>query len=711
MKLILKVLIFLFLFQTFKVNSQNDLLNLKKYWFYRNSLVRDFMVKGDCQGCSLPMTARNYLNLPIKQGEWSDGTIHLANYISVLATEYKLLYDNNQPTDTTLQELCLAIKAFNRLDQTAESYFRCLACPPTPLAGDLNGFFIRDDVDKTTFLINHPSLQTPVIANEAIDAIGSDFSSPDDVRNKEMSHDQIWHLFIGFALISELLDDNPMSQFGLNEVDGNRNIRQEAKNITDRIMGHIRNQDGPPPLKWTIINPITNNNVKRGASVVPLAYGAAEAACFIKNGNTNLDPGYPAHTCNEYHDLESLATSAIWHAAGLGIGAIVSFSPEDNKVQNLAAVGSSWRASETPYFALNVTAERLGARAIFRDYQHLPLVHQVLHGEVPGGATNPISESVYLNLLNTAPCDGPYNFDFPTNSSNFEWSTENRLLYPQRRGEYDHYQAPLDLPGTENDIPERNIGDDKNDFKGEYNGLDYMLYHNLFYIITGAPEKYINFMDRVITFSYPTGPPLNLGAITNPAIVEGFHTVTASNIVNYDADVTYRAGLEVALLPGFEVHAGANFHAYVDPLECASDGEYRSPSNNSNDSSLAPTDNLVAYNGPTTYVYYPKTTENKPSNSVAQSNNKITQNTTTSIFPSGFIISPNPNSGNFLISTIDNKQLTKSKIIVYDIMGNVVKQSEMLESINIDISTEAKGIYFVRIENEQGVKMEKIVFQ
>ena len=640
------------------------------------------------------MTERFYGN--DSKGKWADATISLGNYISVLASEYRLLKNNNQPFDTTLQELCFAIKTFNRLDQTAESYFRCPTCTTAPSVlpnEDLNGFFIRDDINEFLFFNHYPKLAEGVVSNKDINTIESDFTASNPV-DKEMSHDQIWHLFIGFALVSELLNDNPMSDFPLNEVDGNTDIRQEAKNITDRIMNHIRNQDGPLFQRWVIMNPVTNIHVDRGWQVGELSYGAAEAACFIRNTNSIPDPGFPIHSCEEYHDLISFINAEVWNNYGKGIGTLIAISAEDNKVQNMAAVGHSWWTTVnpflepgTPLIPINVTAEELSFRAILRDYQHLMLVHQVLHG-----GPNAIEESTYLNLLNSAPCVGPYNFDYPSNSSSFEWSTENRLLYPQRRGE-------------ESD------GTDKNDFKGEYNGLDYMLYHNLYYLIKGTPANYFNSMDVEITFPFPTGPANDIGTLSSPTTIEAFHTITASNIVNDNADVTYRAGLEVSMISGFEAHAGANFHAYVDPFECASDGEYRSASNNPNDSSLAPTENLVAYNGPTTYVYYPQTVENTTSNSVAQHDQNSIQSNPNSILSSGITISPNPNNGNFLIATFGKQHIIKSKVIVYNLMGNIIKQAEMTESLNIDISTEAKGIYFVKIENEKEIKMEKIVFQ
>jgi hypothetical protein len=41
------------------VFSQDPIQNLRKYWFYRDRLVNNFMLVGDCQGCSLVGEIRN----------------------------------------------------------------------------------------------------------------------------------------------------------------------------------------------------------------------------------------------------------------------------------------------------------------------------------------------------------------------------------------------------------------------------------------------------------------------------------------------------------------------------------------------------------------------------------------------------------------------------------------------------------------------------
>ena len=91
--------------------------------------------------------------------DWSDNTINLGWYISVLATENNLLVSSGQDATNNTKELYYAIKAFNRLDGKAEPYWRkyyhkLSNRTGTEVVGGIdepNGFFIMDDV-RNNFL-------------------------------------------------------------------------------------------------------------------------------------------------------------------------------------------------------------------------------------------------------------------------------------------------------------------------------------------------------------------------------------------------------------------------------------------------------------------------------------------------------------------------------------------------------------------------------
>ena len=126
--------ILILLFSVFAVNfcvsqSQN-MENLKKYWRFRERL-KNFVVPGDCQGCSLPSKLRNfpedyrdtiqngYLHIKHASLEFSDETIHLGHYIGMLAMEYGVLLSKGETSQIEKTKSELA-HAFNRLDETAE---------------------------------------------------------------------------------------------------------------------------------------------------------------------------------------------------------------------------------------------------------------------------------------------------------------------------------------------------------------------------------------------------------------------------------------------------------------------------------------------------------------------------------------------------------------------------------------------------------------
>jgi hypothetical protein len=108
------IIIYILLVSNLLCVGQNEEENLKKYWFYRTRLNQYFVKVGLNQGESLIASSRNTFN--VKELNFSDQTMELGWYIGLLATEYKILADENQNTDNTLYELYCAYKAYERLD-------------------------------------------------------------------------------------------------------------------------------------------------------------------------------------------------------------------------------------------------------------------------------------------------------------------------------------------------------------------------------------------------------------------------------------------------------------------------------------------------------------------------------------------------------------------------------------------------------------------
>lgn len=132
-------------------NFKNDKDNLRKYWVYRKRLNDYFLFLSDNDdyGSNIPVD-RITKHFKRKDGEviidekidrltWDDSNGALPHYIMLLATEYKLLIkfsdsnnDNIKTAQNTLNDLKNAIKAVKRLERYAD--------------GIENGIFKRTDI-------------------------------------------------------------------------------------------------------------------------------------------------------------------------------------------------------------------------------------------------------------------------------------------------------------------------------------------------------------------------------------------------------------------------------------------------------------------------------------------------------------------------------------------------------------------------------------
>jgi hypothetical protein len=769
MTLIRKIITLAFLLFGITMQAQNDELNLRKYWFYRYRMMSDFVVKGDCQGCSEIINEREHkyrtfpVATPTEIAKWGDQSFNLGEYIAILATEFKLEYDRGQPTDTTLQELCYAMRAFNRIDQTAEHYFAVATNRSHPIVDDdLNGFWIRDDVPES-FLNDHPQLKDGLFSTHHVEHVDSDFQNAMALapmyndKTFLMSHDQIYPILMGMALVRRYLYSGVnYNNIPLNNVNSNTDIYLEAAQITNRIINYLHHSD--PLLNWTLVNPFFTGPSDyhwanmQGYQARQLAYPIAETGCYVQNLNTSPNPPfvYPPRSCSDYHDNSSMDEAVAWNEAGRHYP-IPLLGYEEFKVEINAALSNSWWTSMFPGviepagvlgvlgtfewppswedvlsvfeasvgYPVNITESELALRADQESNQYLPLLRKLLHG---GG--NPIPSSYYKFLLDVAPCNGPYNFSASGGGmSTYEWSARDRLHTADERGGF--VSSP----------------DHEGSSQGEYPGLDYMLYYNLYAIAYGPGTSYINYMDRKVGITFPhtipspgplggsvafSGPPgLIVGNLTFPAAIEAFHSIDANNLLTTEAVVDYRAGKQIHLGPGFHATSGCQFHAYIDPFECASDGEYRASTGNPvNNDNMA---TAVAYNGPTSFVNYPNKVSGqeyiteaqpaaKPSGSaqeVSQNISNVTVSSQKPIVEPEINIYPNPNNGSFTIEFLKEEETTTTKTItVLNIYGIAILEQQTTNSaVTIDITDQSKGIYYVRIDNHAKTKMKKIVYQ
>lgn len=727
-KILFCVLIAIVFNSKIQVFSQTNVDNLKKYWHYRDRLKKGFLRVGDCDGCSIPATER-FQNGELK---WGDATIRLGQYIAVLATEYKLLHDNAEDIDETARELYYALNAFNRLDYNCEKYFDVNG-PIYPGTGttDLNGFFMRDDVSSEDVIKSMGDLNSSIFRT-TITSFDSDFKIRTALKEygNTGTIDQLFDVMMGCAFVVKCVPTTAGY--------GGMNFVQEAKNITDRMLTWL-NKDGDFAIK----NPVTGNCLVGSAGSCADKYDPENCRFDISCGSATTVLSYATAvsgkkiTGNYYQNAYSLSTEIPWQLLQDASMFGVSFplqTTEITKFLTLASMSNSFYqygfdplqcfvgfvenvydlfsaqdhtlANECIHlYPTNTTAQSVLEMSQFVDKELYPLMHGILQGHQP----DKIKPDV-INLLNSAPCEGPYNFG-NNDDGGYEWSVPDRWRDSEMRGALD---------------PE---------YYGEYNGLDYMMLHNFYYILYGSElPKYQNLMDNNLTHNYPWNISLFNGSVNyvlgskdNPIDVGGFNTLTANNTLNAvsgstseTAQVTYRAGREVKLEPGFTVQRGAEFLAYTQPYSCNSAGEYERPDV---DESLYGMDvpyepnnyvPLTYYNSDSVYVSNDTLGVNSTTVSYKKENTTLSTNDDELLDEVNkkmqFSLYPNPTHDAF---TLYNEGPSGYwQVTVNDIQGRkiyVVGTNQ--NALKITTDNWNKGMYFVELQQGNMTQRKRVIVQ
>ena len=215
----------IFLLPTF-IFSQSEYENHKKYWYYRSRLKNDFIKIGLDSGESIPFNRRGgtkYSDPPFDTTatymQAGDASARLGIYLSVLATEYRLLKNNNQDVTALKHETFCALNAINRIDFVAEG--KCGGVVPN----NLNGFFCRDDIPcylirKNYRHFNYYNSNTdnsgyPIsVSTQSLDrgftqtyTQGISITESDNCNHPSaQSMDQVFYLLMGLTLTNKLVD-------------------------------------------------------------------------------------------------------------------------------------------------------------------------------------------------------------------------------------------------------------------------------------------------------------------------------------------------------------------------------------------------------------------------------------------------------------------------------------------------------------------------
>lgn len=578
-----KKILLLILVLVLSINSYSQTTdqNLLKYWRYRDRLkyfvVPDNKTTSYVEGESYVASIRNIYGSDVLK--WGQQTVYTGRYLGVLATEYKLLYDNGQYNDA--ENTALELK--NALLQWIEISDKSESLEPWFLTDNYDGFFIRDYTNPDILALGSQSEQllnmdlTPIDVVSAmppgkpayVSKVESEHpesytcADPDncytktrqevgyDATGKCMSKDECCGLLLGLALVKRCCANGSSTA---------QDCEDMAKTIADKVVKYIANLAAWTSGNcWEIFQPngirVSNNN---GGYPFTESWGFAKSASWI-TGNPIGDYWWFNYTITK--DPLEYSRRLAWHVHQSQL----TSSNGDWMGSILAAIGDSWclSAPSVIYNPLQTNISTTAAGLYYKgsvyhwDSFYL-LLYEVLHNISVSSIYN--HDNTALTQLNNAPCNGPYYLDIDgdgVNEGSFAggWASS---------GKFWHHSN------------EQNYGDDG--FSGNYNGLDYMLLYNLYHIQNSSTSSYVNYVDRKTDKSVPYLNVIYKGTINHPYNVVGFNTIESEMEIlgtqNSPAPppltgyVTHRAGKEITLKPGFYVENGAYFRGYIEPFEC-----------------------------------------------------------------------------------------------------------------------------------------------
>lgn len=373
-------------------------------------------------------------------------------YLGMLATEYALAQQKGAVPDSLLFQIFCAIEALDRLDRLAERL------PPFENTNcQANGYFVRNDVgygivpgaaDKYAFwngrrLSPYAAAQPGIYRTEDC-AIGTGAGC-----SNQMSMDQLVHLFVGFGLVKRYLPNQTFSikNPGGETLDTAYNPVARMAELTARFLNYLAAND------YRVQDPVFNELVSRGNNAQLLAYGLQQCGAFLT--------GLPAKTWRRGVGKQAISkflfrsyATVLQPADLVQLGQSFSYS----MIMTLAAVGDCWTSGGI-LGRSNTTATALQRISSQLEGGFFALLHSHLHNR-------PLKPEVFDTLLATL-------------------RTADTVGNRYRVGEFlpkKNYGADHAPPGwrTFNRwISFRAKNGNDWSWGLYYNGLDYLLLHNL----------------------------------------------------------------------------------------------------------------------------------------------------------------------------------------------------------------------------------------
>jgi hypothetical protein len=546
-------------------------------------------------------------------------------YMAVLATEFALLQREGQDVSAVAEEMQLALSAIERLDKNCETD---LYTQPL-LASNLDGFLMRDDVPDD-FCINHmgknfdlvhsnfscPKAEDKDVDKEAWKSAKQRcgswiFGAPERLRINVASGDEYCGLFFGMMFIKKLVPANYVTPSGTNIVNLNAAIcnRIIAKLVANDYI--IRDPDG--------------NAVCLGSFAVSTSRPMLKCARFI-TGNNN-GPAFNTQSSTLLGEPIHYAYTQWWKANptqavqvpsvtftqnftapqqwGLIPGTSILTVPSIDNIDNWlrVTVPCGYIPGNLPYVNASLATRKstlLNLALLGNNNMEIyDLVGSLFMGYAPQ-----LPVSFWANKFTSLSCAGPcwqfmepslpypriqngvayppvvdpiqwegcpyYEGNGITSMAN-EWASQNRFRAVP------HQKAPELVQYFTGSVPIGNPSDYSNFVRydyGEYPALDYLLAYNLFrlqYFNGGSSNRKRRNIDKTFPCTVPAnnnGPLLQVGNQVMPFVAKAVFQITSNSFLRSNAVVSYSAGSDIKLLPGFIIKPGAIFTAKIKNYDC-----------------------------------------------------------------------------------------------------------------------------------------------
>lgn len=427
------------------IYAQNDSLNALKYEHYRQRLVY-FVKPGFEQGNSQIAGIRNRWDYGYSDLNFGQHGIYMGYYLAMLASEYKVLMLEEKSAMARKTQIEIKQALYQYINYLDKSHSRTIVQKDS-----FDGFFVRENVpcnflyQKNNFEyfnqgLTHNdriNLQTGRFGNLPPGHPGwvDQISECDSIPNV-MSQDEVIGVLMGLAMVYKCLPENSEEHL-------------IAKEIALKMIQYVRNSSRKHghalSMRWRIFSPKGQKlRLSQGGVAWFFAQGFVKSARFF--GDT---------TDNFLRKLSRYPQDLFFQ-----FGQFMPSPNPDNihMMTTLAAIGDVWRVP-IPVVGciLKIPATRFGInrKTSTHDWEGFyQLYYNQLHDRT-------LRKKSILKLietqLNQAPMEGPYNYGHGFNPKGSGWSASYKF----------HLKKSIQQ-GEKDGIP------------GNYNGVDYLLYYNLY---------------------------------------------------------------------------------------------------------------------------------------------------------------------------------------------------------------------------------------